>query len=132
MIVVDANVVVVALADDGPDGDLVRRRLRGESLAAPELIDLEVVSVLRRLRRTGALDARRGALAVADLQDLPLDRVAHRPLVRRCWELRGNVTAYDTAYVSLAEALGVLLLTADHRLAAAPGLPCSVELLAGP
>ena len=129
MIVIDANVLVVALADDGPDGDRVRVRMRGEHLAAPELIDLEVLSVLRRSERAGALNARRAALAVLDLRELPLDRVPHLPLVRRCWELLGNVTAYDAAYVALAETLGVPLLTADRRLAAAPGLSCVVEVL---
>ncbi len=123
--------LVVALADDGPDGERVRVRLRGEHLAAPELIDLEVLSVLRRSERVGALNTRRAALAVRDLRDLPLDRAPHLPLVRRCWELRGNVTAYDAAYVALAETLGVPLLTADRRLAASPGLSCAIELLAG-
>ena len=122
MVVVDANVLVVALADDGPDGERVRVRLRGEHLAAPELIDLEVLSVLRRSERAGALNTRRAALAVRDLRDLPLDRAPH---------LRGNVTAYDAAYVALAETMGVPLLTADRRLAAAPGLSCAIELLAG-
>ena len=131
MVVIDATVLVVALADDGPDGDGVRQRLRGEHLAAPELIDLEVLSVLHRSERAGGLNARRAALAVLDLSDLPPPRVPHLPLVRRCWELRGNVTAYDAAYVAVAETLGVPLLTADRRLAAAPGLSCAVEVLAG-
>jgi len=131
MIVIDATVLVVALADDGPDGDLVRDRLRRESLTAPDLVDLEVVSVLRRLHRAGGLDARRGTLAVQDLHDLPFDRVPHRALVQRCWELRGNFTAYDAAYVALAEALDVPLMTADQRLASAPGLPCVVETITG-
>ena len=131
MIVIDATVLVVALADDGPDGDLVRDRLRRESLTAPDLVDLEVVSVLRRLHRAGGLDARRGTLAVRDLHDLPFDRVPHRALVQRCWELRGNFTAYDAAYVALAEALDVPLMTADQRLASAPGLPCVVETITG-
>jgi predicted nucleic acid-binding protein len=89
------------------------------------------LTVLRRSERAGALDARRAALAVLDLRDLPLDRAPHLPLVRRCWELRGTVTAYDAAYVALAQTLGVPLLTADRRLAAAPGLSCVVEVLAG-
>ena len=131
MVVIDATVLVVALADDGPDGDGVRQRLRGEHLAAPELIDLEVLSVLHRSERGDGLNARRSTLAVLDLSDLPLHRVPPLPLVRRCWELRGNVTAYDAAYVAVAETLGVPLLTGDRRLAAAPGLSCGVEVLAG-
>lgn len=129
MIVVDASVVVTGLADDGPDGDRVRARLHGERLVAPEVIDLEVVSAWRRLLAAGALDERRVALALADLDGLPLERAAHRPLIARCWELRGNLTVYDAAYVALAEVLGVGLLTGDARLAAAPGIRCEVEVL---
>ena len=89
MIVADASVLVVALADDGPDGDQARSWLRGERLAVPELADLEVASVLRRQMKAGTLDAR---------------RAPHRPLLPRCWELRNNLTIYDAAYVALAEA----------------------------
>ena len=127
MIVVDASVLAVALADDGEDGDGARRRLRGERLAAPELIDLEVVSVLRRQFRRGALDGRRAAQALSDLADMPLERARHRALLDRCWELRGNLTVYDAVYVALAEALGTTLLTGDLRLAAAPGPRCQIE-----
>jgi len=129
VIVVDASVLVVALADDGADGNQARLRLRGESLAAPELIDLEVASVLRRQLASGQLDTRRAELALADLLDMPLRRARHARLLSRCWELRDNVTGYDAAYVSLAEALGVSLLTADRRLSKAGGLRCPVEPL---
>lgn len=129
MIVVDASVLAPALADDGPDGDLARARLRGETLAAPDLIDLETTSVIRRLARIGQLDERRANLAMMDLVELPLRRAPHRPLLRRCWELRHNLTVYDAAYVVIAEALEVRLLTADGRLANAPGPRCEIELL---
>ena len=128
MIVVDASVLAVALADDGPDGDQARSRLRGERLTAPELVDLEVTSVWRRQVRDGAVDERRAALALADLAALPLRRVPHRPLIARCWELRDNLTVYDAAYVALAEALDVTLLTGDGRLARAPGPRCQFEV----
>jgi predicted nucleic acid-binding protein len=72
VLVVDASVLVVALADDGPDGDHARARLRDEELAAPELLDLEVASALRRQVRTGAVDLRRAGLALADLVAMPL------------------------------------------------------------
>lgn len=131
MLVVDASVLAPALADDGPDGDRARRRLSGEELAAPELIDLEVISVLRGTIRSGDIDLRRAALAVDDLRDLPLSRVTHRGLLVRCLEHRDNLTAYDAAYVALAEALDCPLLTADRGLAAAPGVGCEIELLEG-
>jgi len=129
VIVVDASVLVVALADDGADGDAARLRLRGESLAAPYLIDLEVASALRRQVAAGGLDTRRAGLAVTDLVDLPMRRAPHAALLLRCWELRQNVTIYDAAYVALAEALGCSLLTADRGLARAVGPQCPVELL---
>ncbi len=131
MLVVDASALVVALADDGRDGDLVRARLRGESLAAPELVDLEVVSVLRKQFGVGAVDARRADLALTDLADLPIRRAPHLPLLARCWELRDNLTVYDAAYVALAEALEIPLVTADARLARAPGTTCRIEVLGG-
>lgn len=129
VLVVDASALAPALADDGPDGDTVRARLRGESLVAPELIDLETTSVIRRQLGSGHLDARRAQLALTDLVDLPLRRAAHRPLLTRCWELKDNLTVYDASYVALAELLGVVLLTADVRLAMAPGLRCQLDVL---
>jgi predicted nucleic acid-binding protein len=129
VLVVDASVLVVALGDDGGDGDRARARLRDEELAAPELIDLEVLSVLRRQLSAGGLDARRAQFAVDDLRDLPLQRAPHRPLLPRCWELRDTLTAYDAAYVALAEALECALLTADNRMADAPGVTCPIEVL---
>ena len=129
MIVVDASVLAPALADDGPDGDIARARLRGETLAAPDLIDLEMTSVMRGLARIGQVDQRRAELALTDLVELPLRRALHRPLLSRCWELRHNLTVYDAAYVVVAEALEVRLVTADARLANASGPRCEIELL---
>jgi predicted nucleic acid-binding protein len=129
VLVVDASVLAPALADDGPDGDAARGRLHGQSLVAPELIDLETTSVIRRQSRAGHLDARRAQLALTDLVELPLRRAPHRPLLARCWELRENLTVYDAAYVALAEMLGVVLVTADARLIKAPGPRCEIELL---
>jgi predicted nucleic acid-binding protein len=129
VLVVDASVVATALADDGRDGDRVRARLRGEQLSAPELIDLEVASVLRGQLLAGSLDTRRAELALIDLDAMPVRRAPHRPLLSRCWQLRDNLTVYDAAYVALAEALDADFLTADRRLARAPGLRCRIELL---
>lgn len=127
MLVVDAS--VLASADDGPDGDAARTRLCGNALAAPALIDLETVSMIRHQLRRGRMDARRAELALTDLAELPLRRSDHRPLLPRCWALRHNLTVYDAAYAALAELLGAVLLTADARLACAPGIRCRVELL---
>lgn len=130
MIVVDASVVANALADDGLDGDTARRRLiDAPELAAPDLVDVETVSVLRRRWRAGDLTARRFSTAVDDLADLAMVRMPTLPLMRRAYELRKNLTAYDASYVALAELLGWVLLTADRRLSRAPGIRCPVEVL---
>lgn len=131
MIVVDASVLAPALADDDRDGDLARQRLRGERLAAPALVDLEVVSTLRRAARAGRVDQQRSQQAVKDLAALPVHRAPHLALLPRIWELRDNLTAYDAAYVALAEALDTTLLTADAAFERAAGVRCEVELLKG-
>lgn len=133
MIVVDASVVANAIADDGEDGRVARQRmLAAPELAAPDLVDVETVSVLRRRWLAGDLTDRRFAQAVDDLADLSLLRIPTLPLMRRAFGLRANVTAYDAAYVALAEHLGAVLVTADVRLTRAPGISCSVEVLAAP
>lgn len=129
MLVVDASVLAAALADDADDGERARARLRGEALAAPDLVDLEVTSVLRGRLAGGHLDSRRADLALTDLLALPLDRVPSLRLIARCWELRDNLTVYDGAYVALAEALAVPLVTADARLAKSTGPQCPIEVL---
>ena len=129
MIVVDAGVVVTLITDDVEEGELVRDRIAGELMTAPELIDLEVGSALRRLTHHGEVTEARAIQAVADLVDLPMERVRHAPLLWRCWELRANLTVYDAVYVALAESQGVSLLTGDRRLAAAPGPRCEIEVL---
>lgn len=129
MIVVDASVLAVALGDDGPDGYGARAALAEETLIAPELIDLEVLSVLRRQVKSARVTVARAERALLSLADLPMRRAPHRPLLQRCWELRQTVTAYDAAYIALAEALGIALVTADARLSRAPGVRCHVKLL---
>lgn len=129
VLVVDASVLAPALADDAIDGDAARARLHGQTLIAPELIDLEVASVFRRQLLARDLDARRAGLALDDLVSLPMRRVPHRRLLGRCWDLRENLTLYDAAYVALAEVLDLVLVTADVRLSRAPGLRCQVEVL---
>lgn len=92
-------------------------------------MDIEVVSTWRGYSRAGRLPARRADAALADLADLSLERAPHGPLLRRIWDLRHNLSAYDASYVALAESLDTLLLTGDERLARAPGIRCEVELL---
>lgn len=92
-------------------------------------VDLEVASAVRRLTVAGLLDDRRARLALGDLLDLPIRRVSHRRLLARCRELRHSLTVYDGAYVALAEAAAAVLVTADARLAHAPGPRCEIELL---
>ena len=98
-------------------------------MAAPHLVDLEVLHALRGLVHGRTSEPRRRRCGDESLRRLPLARHAHQPLIERCWELRHNLTIYDASYVALAEALGVPLLTADARLANAPGIRCEVELL---
>lgn len=131
MIVVDAGVVVNALAVDKEEGRAVRARLLADGdLHAPHLIDLEVAAVLRRLVLfEGTLGVERARAALSDLGDLPITRYPHGPLLGRVWELRENVRPYDASYVALAEALGSVLLTVDARLSRAPGLTCAVEVV---
>ncbi len=130
MIVADASIVASALADDGADGAAARATLRAEAdLAAPDLVDVETVSVLRKRWLAGDLTARRFRTAITDLSDLAITRHPTLPFMPRAYELRSNVTPYDAAYIGLAEALGCALLTADTRLAAAPGLRCQILVI---
>jgi predicted nucleic acid-binding protein len=131
VIVVDASVVAAALTAEDALGDRLRARLAGERLAAPAVIDLEVASAWRGHSRAGRLSARRAEAALSDLAALPLERAPHGPLIRRIWDLRHNLSAYDASYVALAEALDTILLTGDEHLARASQIRCEVELLAG-
>lgn len=119
-----------ALADDGSDGGVTRARLTaGDDLVAPDLVDVETVAVLRKRWMGDDLSKNRFSAAIDDLEDLDLARYPALPLMRRAFDLRDNVTAYDAVYVALAERLGCPLVTADQRLASAPGITCPVEVL---
>ncbi len=132
MIVVDASILANALGDDEDDGDAARSELRAAGdLAAPDLVDVETVAVLRKRWLARAISDERFDAAVTDLQRWDFERVPTLRLVRRAYELRANVTAYDAMYVALAEALGCELLTADQRLAGATGPRCSIRALSG-
>lgn len=129
MLVVDASVVAPLIADGGPDGEQFRRAARGQTLVAPDLLRVEVLSVIRRHLASEALNAQQANDAVDHLLALPIKLYPTTPLLRRCWELRSNITAYDACYVALAEILEVALLTADAKLANAPGTRCSFMLV---
>ncbi|NLG21231.1 MAG: type II toxin-antitoxin system VapC family toxin [Actinomycetales bacterium] len=129
MIVLDNSVLVAVVVSPDQVSAPIRRRLRAERLVAPELIDIEFANALRGLVRGGKLEESQADRALGAIEIFPLRRVPHRPLLRRIWELRDNVTAYDAAYVALAEALDVPLLTGDHRLRTAAGVRCPVEVL---
>ena len=129
MIVPDASVLLEIVLRTPVGVRLEDRVLASdESLHAPHLIDLEVAQVLRRFARTEALSETRASEALRDLADLPVHRYPHDLFLTRIWALRHNVTAYDAAYIALAEALGAVLLTRDRRLAAAPGHAAEIEL----
>jgi predicted nucleic acid-binding protein len=130
MIVVDASALLEALLRTAAAG-AVETRLFGsrQTLHAPHLLDVEVAQVVRRYAITGEIDRERGRAALADLADFPVRRYPHTFLLPRIWELRNNLTAYDAAYVALAEVLDAPLLTRDQRLAAAAGHHAYVEVL---
>jgi predicted nucleic acid-binding protein len=130
VIVVDASAFLEVLLRM-PAAGTVEQRLFGsaEVLNAPYLLDLEIAQVLRRQANAGKLAARRGQIALADLAAAPLDRYPHDILLPRIWELRHNLTAYDAAYVALAEMLDATLITRDRRLAAAPGHQARIEVV---
>lgn len=131
MIVVDASALLEFLVPTAtaPAGLEALLFSSGETLHAPQLLDVEVAHALRRHAGRGAIDAERGRLALIDLANLPLQRYPHVRLLPRIWELRDNLTAYDAVYVALAEALDAPLLTRDRRLATAAGHQARIELV---
>ena len=129
MIVVDASVLANAIGNDGADGATARAALAGQDLSVPDLVDVEMVAVLRRRWLAKTLTARRFATAIDDLAALPADRYPVLPFMPRAYGLRANLSAYDATYVALAEQIGCPLITADARLAAAPGPQCVITVL---
>jgi predicted nucleic acid-binding protein len=129
VLVTDAGVWVRALVDEGP-GDPIRARLVAEVVvAAPALIDLEFTNVLRGLLTKRSIALPNAEMAIAEFLQAPIQRYRHEALVPRVWQLRENLTAYDAAYVALAEALGTDLLTIDRRIGGAAGVRCRVVVV---
>ena len=124
--VIDASVAVEYLLRT-PLGITLADTVENASLAAPELLDPEVMSALRRAVLTGRLDKARAELALSDLTLWPIDRISHRTLALSAWEHYSNVSAYDAFYIAAARAMGVPLLTADGRLARSTGLDIIVH-----
>lgn len=129
MIVLDASAAVDWLLQTSA-GQSIEKRIysRNETLHAPHLLDLEVTQVLRRLALQGVVSVHRADEAVRDLLDLRITRYPHLVLLPRIWQLRHNFSAYDAAYIVLAEKLGAALVTRDARLASASGHAVPVEL----
>ena len=131
----DASAAVDTLLNFEPNARRVRERIRREdsgdpreSLHVPHLFEVEVLHVLRRLTLGGQISQSRGLRAVRLLSTMRLTRYSYGPFIERIWELRENGSAYDAAYVALAEALDAPMITTDARLAQAPGHSARIEM----
>ena len=132
MIVLDASAVVDLLLERGERGAWVERRLvREDVVAAPHLIDLEVASAIRRRELAGELGSARGRASLGDFAMMPLRRYPASALLDRIWQLRPNLTAYDAAYVALAEALEAPLVTMDGGIGRSVGHGAKIEAFPG-
>ena len=130
MVVIDASAVAEILLRTTRGREVSNQLLReGSEIWTPHLLDLEVLQVLRRHTRRGALTAEEARAAVADLAEFPVRRHRHDLLLERVWSLRENATAYDATYLALAEALDAPLLTCDRALARVPGVAAEVRVI---
>lgn len=126
--VLDASVAVAALTEPGSAATAL---LSGEDAVfqVPSIFDAEVLSALRALVLGGKFDPAAAADLIADIIVLPVERWHLSPLLPRMWELRDNLTAYDAAYVALAEVTGATLVTGDERITASPTARCAIQVI---
>jgi predicted nucleic acid-binding protein len=130
LIVIDASALLEILLRTDRADQLMQRAFQGsEQMHAPQLLDIEITQVLRRLVRQKEITAARAEQALQDLSDLLLERHDHQTLIPRIWQHRDSLSAYDGAYVALAEALAAPLLTCDAKLAGAHGNRATIELV---
>jgi predicted nucleic acid-binding protein len=128
MLVVDASCLFEVVADTPRAAAVSARLMQDADQAAPHVIDVEVMGVIRSQYLRGGLDATAAGQAIADLREWPAERVGHRLLLDRAWQLRDSVRGWDAFYVALAEAFDATLLTMDGRLARAHGPTCRIEV----
>ena len=130
MLVLDASAALAAFLGTGVNSASIRVRIEapGESLHAPHLLDVEMLHALRGLVLRGDVSRARSEEVREDFASLRWSRYSHVAFLDRIWELKDNLTAYDAAYVALAEALNAPLVTTDARLARAPGIRAEVEV----
>ncbi len=130
MIVIDAPALLEVLLRTPASGRVTERLFDpNETLHAPHLLDLEIAQVLRRYTLSGEIHTERSDQALNDLADLGLNRYPHDVFLPRIWALRHDLTAYDAAYVALAEVLDATLTTRDAALAGASGHVAEIELI---
>ena len=125
MIVVDASALLDAMLGNRS----ARDRIAADDVAAPHLVDLEIANAMRRLVQSGRIEHRAAARYIDAMRSADLARYPHDELLPLIWSLAENLSACDAAYVALAQALDVPLVTSDAKLAATPGLPCEVTLV---
>lgn len=127
VVVADASAIVALLVDAGPDGQWAAEMLGAATMVAPALLPFEVANILRRLELAKIISTDQAVQAHADLLALPIEFWPHELLATRMWQLRPNLTAYDAAYVALAETLDVAVVTLDRKIARATGPRCAVR-----
>ncbi|MEP9417058.1 type II toxin-antitoxin system VapC family toxin [Gordonia sp. VNQ95] len=129
MLVVDASCLFEIVADTSRSAEIAARLAADPDHVAPEVIDVEVLGVIRAQYLRGGLDGTAARQAVEDLRDWPGERYSHRWMLDRVWELRESIRGWDAFYVTLAEALNATLVTLDAKLARAHGPTCRIEVL---